>query len=268
VEALHPQLSITRQCELIGLPRSSWYSEPRGESAENLLYMRLIDEQYTRCPFYGSRRMSEWLKRQGYPANRKRVSRLMRRMGLWAMYPRPRLSLGEVTHRKYPYLLRDLKIERPNQVWCTDITYIRLRGGFLYLAAVMDWYSRYVLSWRLSSSLEVGFCLETLEEALSRGRPEIFNSDQGAQFTSLVFSGRLEKEKIRISMDGRGRAFDNIMIERLWRSVKYEEVYLKDYENPGECQQGLCAYFEFYNEQRLHQHLAYRTPQEVHHDWK
>lgn len=228
--------------------------------------MRLIDEEYTRHPFYGSRRLCQWLRRQGYEVNRKRVSRLMRSLGLAAIYPRPRLSAPEAAHKKYPYLLRDLAIVRPDQVWCTDITYIRLRGGFLYLAAVMDWYSRYILSWQLSSSLEGGFCVEVLEEALRRGRPEIFNSDQGVQFTAREFTGRLEKEPVRISMDGRGRAFDNIMIERLWRSVKYEEVYLKEYENYRDCRDGLKAYFEFYNAQRLHQHLNYRTPQEVYRD--
>jgi len=262
VESDHPQLSIVRQCELIDLPRASFYYQPQGETEENLRYLRLIDEEYTRHPYYGTRRMTEWLKREGYPANRKRVGRLMRILGLAAIYPGPRLSQGDES-RKYPYLLRNLKIERPNQVWCTDITYIRLRGGFVYLAAVMDWYSRYVLSWKLSTSMDVGFCLEALDEALQRGRPEIFNSDQGAQFTSLEFTGRLEEENIRISMDGRGRVFDNIMIERLWRSVKYEEVYLKDYETVKECREGLSAYLGFYNEGRLHQSLDYHTPNEL-----
>lgn len=257
-------MSIARQCELIDLPRASFYYEPRGESSENLLYMRLIDEEYTRHPFYGTRRMTEWLKGEGYPLNRKRVGRLMGRMGLAAIYPGPRLSRGDES-KKYPYLLRDLKVERPDQVWCTDITYIRLREGFVYLTAVMDWYSRYVLSWNLSTSLETEFCLDALEEALRRGRPEIFNSDQGVQYTSVDFTGRLEKENVRISMDGRGRVFDNIMIERLWRSVKYEEVYLKDYENVKECREGLAAYLEFYNRERRHQSLKYVTPEEWYH---
>lgn len=261
MEPEHPQLSIARQCELIGLPRASWYYQPQGETEANLLYLRLIDEEYTRHPYYGTRRMTEWLRREGYAVNRKRVGRLMRILGLAAIYPGPRLSQGGES-KKYPYLLRDLKIERPDQVWCTDITYIRLRKGFVYLAAVMDWYSRYVLSWKLSLSLEAGFCLEALDEALGRGHPEIFNSDQGVQFTSLEFTGRLEKEKIRISMDGRGRVFDNIMIERLWRSVKYEEVYLHDYETVEECREGLSAYLKFYNEERLHQSLGYGTPNE------
>ncbi len=262
MEPDHPEMSIARQCELLDLPRASFYYEPQGESAENLLYMRLIDEEYTRHPFYGTRRITEWLKGGGYPLNRKRVGRLMRIMGLAAVYPGPRLSQGGES-KKYPYLLRNMKIERPNQVWCTDITYIRLREGFVYLTAVMDWFSRYVLSWKLSTSLEVGFCLEALEEALQWGRPEIFNSDQGVQFTSREFTGRLEKESIRISIDGRGRVFDNIMIERLWRSVKYEEVYLKDYETVQECRENLAAYLEFYNQERRHQSLGYRMPNEL-----
>ena len=255
-------MSIVRQCQLLDLPRASLYYEPRGETDENLRYMRLIDEEYTRHPYYGTRRMTEWLKREGYPANRKRVSRLMQLMGLAAIYPGPRLSRGDES-KKYPYLLGNLKIDHPNQVWCTDITYIRLRTGFVYLTAVMDWYSRYVLSWKLSTNLEVGFCLEALDEALRRGHPKIFNSDQGVQFTSRDFTGRLEKENVRISMDGRGRVFDNIMIERLWRSVKYEEVYLKDYETVRECREGLSAYWSHYNEGRPHQSLDYHTPGEL-----
>lgn len=227
--------------------------------------MRLIDEEYTRHPYYGTRRMTEWLNRERYPANRKRVSRLMRLMGLAAIYPGPRLSRGDES-KKYPYLLGNLKIDRPNQVWCTDITYIRLRTGFVYLTAVMDWYSRYVLSWKLSTSLDVGFCLEALDDALNRGHPEIFNSDQGVQFTSRDFTGQLEKENVRISMDGRGRVFDNIMIERLWRSVKYEEVYMKDYETVRECREGLSAYWSHYNEGRPHQSLGYHTPNELYHE--
>ena len=192
--------------------------------------MRLLDEQYTRTPFYGSPRMTAWLRSQDYPVNHKRVERLMRLMGIEAIYPKPRLSQGCPAHRVYPYLLRGVEVKRVNQVWSTDITYLRLRQGFLYLVAILDWFSRYVLSWRLSNSLDTSFCLEALDEALSRGRPEIFNSDQGSQFTSREFTGRLEAAGISISMDGRGRAFDNIFIERLWRTVKYEEVYLKDYE--------------------------------------
>jgi putative transposase len=226
--------------------------------------MRLIDKEFTRHPFYGIRRMTEWLKRQDYAVNRKRVGRLMRLMGLMPIYPKPRLSLGDKESKKYPYLLRELKIAWPNQVWCTDITYIRMPKGFVYLVVVMDWYSRYVLSWKISNSLDTAFCMEALEEALQKGKPEIFNSDQGSQFTSLEFTGRLEKENIRISMDGRGRAFDNIFIERLWRSVKYEEVYIKEYSSVQECVGSLREYFRFYNEERLHQALQYKTTLEVH----
>ena len=254
---------MSRQCELAGLSRASWYYEPRGESEANLAYMRLLDEEYTRHPFYGVRRLTEWLKSQGHAVNRKRVGRLLRRMGLVAIYPGPRLSRGEAGARKYPYLLADLRIERPDPVWCTDITYIRMRHGFGYLVAMMDWYSRYVLAWRISGSLDTAFCLEALEEALRRGRPEIFNSDQGVQFTSQEFMGRLVEAEIRISMDGRGRVFDNIFIERLWRSVKYEEVYLHEYESLADCEAGLRRYFEFYNDQRLHQALDYCTPRTV-----
>jgi putative transposase len=225
--------------------------------------MRRLDEQYTATPFYGIRRMTAWLRSQGYGVNHKRVSRLLRQMGIAAIYPGPKLSQPGEGHRVYPYLLRGVRIERPNQVWSTDITYIRLHQGFVYLAAVMDWFSRYVLAWSLSITLEVGFCLETLEEALQFGRPEIFNSDQGSQFTSTDYTGRLEQEEIRISQDGRGRALDNVFVERLWRSVKYEEVYLKDYTTVPEARQGLGSYFAFYNGERLHQALGYRTPAEV-----
>lgn len=260
---MHPKISIKRQCELLDLARSTYYHEARGESAENLQYMQLIDRQYLKTPFYGVPRMTTTLRKQGYRVNEKRVRRLMRLMGLEAVYPKPRLSQGNAEHRKYPYLLRDLKITRPNQVWSTDITYVPLPSGFLYLVAVMDWYSRYVLSWRLSNSLDVTFCLEALEEALERTKPEIFNTDQGSQFTSLEFTGRLEKGGIQISMDGRGRAFDNIFIERLWRSVKYEEIYLKEYESVLACAKGLREYFSFYNEHRYHQSLEHQTPREV-----
>ena len=225
--------------------------------------MRRLDEQYTATPFYGIRRMTAWLKSQGYGVNHKRVSRLLRQMGLAAIYPGPKLSQPGEGHRVYPYLLRGVRIERPNQVWSTDVTYIRLRQGFAYLVAVMDWFSRYVLSWRLSISLEVGFCLEALEGALAKGRPGIFNSDQGSQFTSGEYTGRLEREQILISMDGRGRALDNVFVERLWRSVKYEEVYLKDYATVPEARRGLASYFGFYNQERLHQALGYRTPAAV-----
>lgn len=267
IEPLHSAIPVARQCELLGLARSSLYYVPKGENAENLVLMRLIDEQYTRTPFYGSPKMTWWLKAEGHAVNRKRVARLMRRMGLCAIYAKPRLSEDREPHEIYPYLLRGVRIERPNQVWSTDITYIRLRQGFVYLVAVMDWFSRYVLSWQLSISLEPDFCIRALEMALraGTGKPEIFNTDQGPQFTCHAFTRRLLDEGVSISMDGRGRALDNIFVERLWRSVKYEEVYLKDYANLQETTAGLGAYFCFYNEQRIHQALGYRTPAEIYH---
>ena len=225
--------------------------------------MKLLDEQYTRTPFYGIRRMTAWLNSIGEQANHKRVARLLRLMGLEAIYPKPRLSKPATGHRLYPYLLRGLPIIRPNQAWGTDITYIRLAQGFIYLAAIMDWFSRYVLSWSVSVTLDAAFCLEALEDALSRGRPEIFNSDQGSQFTSTEFTGRLEESQIRISMDGRGMVFDNIFVDRLWRTVKYEEVYLNDYASVPEARESLGRYFNFYNTERLHQSLGYKTPEMV-----
>ena len=225
--------------------------------------MRLLDEQYTRTPFYGVERMTAWLRAQGYEINPKRVRRLLRAMGLEAVYPKPRLSEAQTGHRIYPYLLRDVEIDRVNEVWSTDITYVRLRQGFVYLVAIMDWYSRYVLAWEVSVSLEGSFCVSALDRALRQGQPDIFNSDQGSQFTSEVFTERLRERRIQISMDGRGRALDNIFVERLWRSVKYEEVYLKDYQGVMEAIQGLRAYFEFYNGERLHQSLNYKTPAAV-----
>jgi putative transposase len=225
--------------------------------------MNLIDEQYTKMPFYGIDKMTAWLRKTGYPVNPKRIRRLMRKMGLEAIYPKKNLSIPSEDHKKYPYLLRGLVIAKPDQVWCADITYIRMAQGFLYLIAIMDWYSRYVLSWRLSNTLDVGFCLEALEAALAISQPDIFNSDQGVQFTSKEFTGRLEGCGIRISMDGRGRVFDNIFIERLWRSVKYEEVYVKNYESVRDAVEGLTRYFGLYNRERLHESLGYRTPHEV-----
>jgi putative transposase len=256
-------LSVRRQCTLLGLNRSTWYYEPVPETAENLALMRRIDEQYLRTPFYGSRRMTVWLERAGAKVNRKRVQRLMRLMSLEAIYPRPRTTLAGKGHKIYPYLLRDLEITRSDQVWSADITYVPLRSGYLYLTAILDWYSRYVLAWRLSNSLDSDFCVAALEEALGRGRPEIFNTDQGVQFTSREFTGRLEAAAVSISMDGRGRALDNVFVERLWRAVKYEEVYLKAYASGSECQTGLRAYLKFYCEERPHQSLGYRTPAEV-----
>jgi putative transposase len=248
---------------LLGLSRSSYYYQTSGESDYNLLLMRLIDEQYTRTPFYGVPRLTQWLRHQGHRVNRKRVRRLMKLMGLEAIYPKPKMSRkGEVV-TKYPYLLSDVIIRKPNQAWASDITYIRLQQGYVYLVAIMDWYSRYVLSWELSNSLDVFFCLSALERALSRATPEIFNSDQGSQFTSEAFTSRLQEAEVGISWDGRGRVFDNIFVERLWRSVKYEEVYLNDYDSIVMAEQGLRQYFNFYNRERYHQSLNYRTPEQV-----
>lgn len=225
--------------------------------------MRLIDKQYTRAPFFGVPRMTEWLRGEGYGVNPKRVRRLMRLMALEAIYPKPRLSQAAAEHRVYPYLLRGVAVERVNQVWSTDITYVGLPRGFVYLVAILDWFSRYVISWEISNSLEVSFCLEALDRGLERAKPEIFNTDQGAQFTSLGFTNRLERAGVRISMDGRGRVFDNIFIERLWRTVKYEDLYLKQYESVEELIIGLGGYFSFYNKERMHQSLGYRTPEAV-----
>ena len=251
---------MRRQCELLGVNRSGLYYQPVGESAENLELMRRIDEEYTRRPFFGSRRLTEWLIGKGYAVNRKRVARLMEVMGLEAVYPKPKLSQPGEGHKLYPYLLREVEVTRVNQVWSTDITYVRMAEGFVYLVAVMDWFSRFVLSWALSVTLEMDFCLEALRQALRRGRPEIFNSDQGSQFTSEKFTGALEARGIAVSMDGRGRCLDNIFIERLWRSLKYEEVYLRDYRLVAEAQAGIGGWFRFYNHERPHQSLGYRTP--------
>ncbi|GAB6886990.1 hypothetical protein JCM13304A_04880 [Desulfothermus okinawensis JCM 13304] len=267
IEPMNTEIPIYRQCELLGLSRSAYYYEPAGESEYNLELMRLIDEQYTKAPFYGSRRMTAWLRHQGYKVNRKRVQRLMRLMGIEAIYPKKRLSVSSNKCKKYPYLLRGLSIKKPDHVWSTDITYIRMSRGFLYLVAIIDWYSRYVLSWELSNTLEVGFCLEALQKALKIFRPEIFNSDQGSQFTSKEFTGRLEDAGIRISMDGRGRVFDNIFIERLWRTLKYEEVYIHSYETVKEARESLERYFRFYNTERFHESLGYKTPEEIYFGW-
>lgn len=260
----HAELSLRRQCTLLGLARSMLYYEPKGPDPEDLALMRLLDEQYLKTPFYGSRRMRQHLQGLGHRVNRKRVQRLMRQMGLEAIYPKPRTSLGAPEHKIYPYLLRDLAVVRANQVWCADITYIPMPRGFLYLVAVLDWYSRYVVSWRLSNTMETGFCVEALEAALRHAVPEIFNTDQGAQFTAVAFVDTLQEAGVRVSMDGRGRALDNAFIERLWRSVKYEDLYLRDYTTVPEVEQGLQRYFEFYNTERCHQALDYRTPAELH----
>ncbi len=251
-------LSIARQCELLGLARSTRYYQVRGETCENLALMRAIDEQYLKTPFYGSRKLAET-----FGVSRKRIQRLMRLMGIEAIYAKRRTTWRSAGHKIYPYLLRNLEVLRPDQVWATDITYVPLRHGFLYLVAIMDWYSRHVLSWRLSNTLDIGFCLEALDEALSAKQPEIFNSDQGSQFTATAFTDRLATRGVAISMDGRGRAIDNVFIERLWRSVKYEEVYLKDYQDGWEAEASLEAYFRFYSHERIHQALGYRTPAEV-----
>lgn len=263
VEPGHPALSVRRQCGLLGLNRSTYYLEPAGESAENLRLMGLIDREYTEHPFYGSRRMTAWLRGdKGEAVSRKRVRRLMRVMGLEAIHPKPRLSAGP-KHKVYPYLLRDVSIGRVDQVWSTDITYVGLPGGFMYLAAVIDWHSRYVLGWRLSNTLDGSFCLELLEDVLASGRPEVFNTDQGCRFTAEAFTGRLEAAGVAVSMDGRGRCLDNVFVERLWRSVKYEDVFIRGYETVPELRSGLARYFVFYNEGRRHQSLDYRTPGEV-----
>jgi putative transposase len=247
----------------LGVNRSGFYYHSKPDNELNLRLMRLIDEQYTETPFYGILRMTAWLKRQGYAINHKRVEGLMRKMGLQAIQPRRNISHPHPDHRIYPYLLRDVPITHVGQVFSSDITFIRLNSDYLYLTAVIDWFSRYVLAWRLSERLESDFCVEALCEALDQRHPEVFNSDQGRQFTSRRFTGLLEAAGVSISMDGRGRALDNVFVERLWRSVKYEEVYLHDYQTPREAHQGLNRYFKFYNQDRLHQSLGYRTPGEV-----
>jgi putative transposase len=256
-------LSVRRQCQLLGLCRASLYYEPAAETSENLRLMRLLDEEYTAHPFLGSRRLTAWLCAQGEAVNRKRVQRLLRVMGLEAIYPKPKLSAPGRGHKIYPYLLRGVEVERPDQVWSTDITYVPLAQGFMYLAAIIDWYSRYVIAWRLSNTLDGSFCLDMLEEALSGGRPEVFNTDQGVQFTAQAWTGRLEAAGVAVSMDGKGRCLDNVFVERLWRSVKYEDIYLRRYERVPELHEGLDRYFSYYNGARPHQALAYQTPAAV-----
>lgn len=263
IEPEHKMITVARQCELLRLPRSSYYYVSGKDDCYNQILMNLIDEQYTKMPFYGVAKMTAWLCRQGHCVNPKRIRRLMRRMGLEAIYPKPNLSKANPEHKKYPYLLRNMTIDHPNQVWAADITYIRMQQGFIYLVAVMDWHSRYVLSWEISISMEAGFCIDAMKRALQLSQPEIMNTDQGVQFTSAAFIGILEGKNIRISMDGRGRAFDNIFIERLWRSVKYEEVYLHQYTTVSDAQRHLERYFRLYNTERLHESLGYRTPHEV-----
>jgi len=264
VERMNPVLPISRQCRLLAVPRSSVYRKPPEASAEDLAIMGQIDRQYLARPYYGSRRMAAWLATQGHVVNRKRVQRLMRLLGLVAIYQRPNTSKPAAAHKIYPYLLRGLAIERVNQVWCSDVTYIPMAKGFVYLVVIMDWVSRAVLAWRLSNTLDAGFCVEALEEALSRyGRPDIFNTDQGSQFTSDDFTGILKRHGITISMDGKGRCMDNIFVERLWRSLKYEEVYLHAYATVAEAKAGIGAWLGFYNTERPHQSLGYRTPRQI-----
>lgn len=251
-------LELQQQCELLGVPRSSYYHQPRPESAENLGLLRKLDKLYLDYPFFGSRRMAVTLK-----VNRKRIQRLMRILGMEALYPKPNLSRPAAGHQIYPYLLRGVSIERPNQVWSTDITYVPMHGGFLYLVAVMDWFSRFVLSWELSNTMETGFCSAALDAAFRFGQPEIWNSDQGSQFTSPDFLAPLKQRGILISMDGRGRALDNVFIERLWRSLKYELIYPGDFANGADLFPALDRYFRFYNFQRPHQALGYRTPADL-----
>ena len=260
-----PSISVRRQCELLGVSRSTVYYEPAATDPEQLVLMRRIDELHLQWPFYGSRKISDALRREGLPVNRKQIQRLMRLMDIEGLAPKPKTSRPAPEHPTYPYLLRNVKISRVDQVWAADVTYIPMACGFAYLVAIMDWYSRRVLAWRLSNTLDTGFCVAALEEALARfGKPEIFNTDQGAQFTAEAFTSVLLERGVKISMDGKGRCIDNIFVERLWRSVKYEEVYLHAYENVAEARVGIARYFAFYNSERPHQALGYQTPEEFH----
>lgn len=265
IEPGHSALSIRRQCELLGVPRSSFYFEPAEESPENLALMRIIDEQYLKRPTHGCRMMTDWLRLQGHTVNVKRIRRLMRLMGLSAVFPGRKTTVRNRGHKVYPYLLRGVEITHPNHVWSTDITYVPLSRGFVYLVAVIDWYSRCVLSWRLSNTMDTSFCVEALEEAFQFGSPVIFNTDQGSQFTSIEFTSRLLSRGISVSMDGRGRALDNVFIERLWRSVKYENIYLMNYDNVADVYRGLMDYFGHYNDERPHQAHKGQTPSSVYH---
>ncbi len=263
IEPEHKELSVRRQCGLLGINRSSLYYRPAGVDEFTLKLMHELDKQYTETPFYGVLKMTEHLRSLGHLVNPKRVRRLLRKMGLDAVYPKPRLSQANPEHKIYPYLLRNLQIERCNQVWSTDITYIRMKHGFVYLMAIIDWHSRYVLNWALSTTMDADFCIDALNEVLDGSLCEIFNTDQGSQFTTRRFTGPLLAKGIKVSMDGRGRALDNIFVERLWRSVKYEKVYLNDFQTVKEAYQGLKDYFEFYNYKRIHQSLDYKTPAEI-----
>ncbi len=259
----HRQLSLVRQCRLLDVSRAWVYYRPVPTRTEDLELMALMDRQYLKTPFYASRKMKAWLLGEGYLVSRDKVRRLMGLMGLEAIYRRPNTSKPAPGHRVYPYLLKGVEVNRVDQVWAADITYIPMAQGFLYLVAIMDWHSRHVVAWKLSNTMDTGFCVAALEEALSRGRPEIFNTDQGSQFTSEAFTQTLQERGIRVSMDGKGRYLDNIFVERLWRSIKYEEVYLKAYQSVAEARAGINAYLEFYNRQRPHQALGYRTPAEM-----
>ena len=264
IEPDHKHLTLAVQCRLLSISRSGFYYQPKGETPLNLKLMRLIDEQFLKTPFYGSRQMARYLSREGYCVGRHRVRRLMRLMGIEAIYQKPRTSLSHPAHKKYPYLLKDMEITRPNQVWCADITYIPIKRGFLYLVAIMDWHSKKVLSWRLSNTMDTHFCIEALEEALSKyGAPEIFNTDQGSQFTSSDFTGILNDHGIKISMDGKGRWIDNVFIERLWRSLKYECVYLKSFETGQEARKEIGFWMKFYNTERPHSVFDGLTPKEM-----
>jgi len=265
IERHHPTLSILRQCGLIGISRSAFYGGPAVENDETLALMRIIDKQFMETPWYGARQMARHLRREAQIVGRKRVRRLMARMGLAAIYQRPKTTVRHPQHRIYPYLLRDMAIERPDQVWCADITYIPMRKGFLYLVAIMDWFSRRVLAWQLSNTMEADFCIEALEEAMARfGKPLIFNTDQGSQFTSPRFTEVLTAAEVKISMDGRGRWMDNVFIERLWRSLKYECVYLNAFETGSEARDGIGKWVDYYNRSRPHSALGGKTPREVH----
>jgi len=264
IDQQHTRISISRQCQLLGISRSSYYYRPAGESKENLAIMRLIDEQYLQTPFFGYRQMTRWLRRQGHHINRKRIARLMRLMGLQGAVPGPHTSHPHPQDKIYPYLLKGMQLSHANLVWSTDLTYVPMLSGFMYLTAIIDWYSRYVIAWGLSNTMDVDSSVEVLDEALRYSQPVIFNSDQGSQFTSPVFTSRLLEHDILISMDGRGRALDNVFIERLWRSVKYEEIYLNDYQSVSELMAGLDRYFKFYNHQRPHSALGEQTPAEMH----
>jgi len=268
IEPNHSVLSIRRQCKLIGINRGTYYYQPAKETSLNLTLMRLIDEQCLKTPFYGYPKMTEYLRKQGYGVNPKRINRLMNLMGLQAVGIKRRMTKNNPDHKVYPYLLRNIPITRTNQVWSADITYVPMSHGFMYLVAILDWFSRYVISWQLSNTLDNIFCINALEKAFKHGQPEIFNTDQGVQFTSRSFTEHLESAGVKISMDGRGRVFDNIFIERLWRTVKCEDIYLKNYDTVMELAQGLEKYFRFYNNERFHQSLDYRTPNQVYYDFQ